>query len=133
MDHVDLLDDRGAVVRDGHLVRAVHDQLVHASRTERGANGISNSLARIDVADQLALALLTFGSIGEQDDRTSLLDGRWTGGETVRVNAVWVEKRGVIRMRFEIRFRLSLKINKRESAWSADRAAITHHFEMILI
>ena len=77
MHHVDLFDDRGAVIRDGHLVRTVHDQLVHAPRTERGSNGVSNSLTGIDIADQLASALLTFGSFGQQNDRTSLVG--WVG------------------------------------------------------
>ena len=64
MNHVDPLDDRGAVIGDGHFVRAVHDQLVHAARAERGTDCVSNSLTCIDVADQLASALLTFGAFG---------------------------------------------------------------------
>lgn len=83
MHDVDLFDDRGAVIRDGHLVRAVHDQFVHASRTERGSNGISNSLTRIDIADQLAAAFLTFGALGQENDRTSL-----------RCRFRWVKKLG---------------------------------------
>lgn len=53
------------------------DQLVHAARSERGAHGVHDRAAGIDVADQLRLALACVRSLLQQDD-LRLLQG--TGG-----------------------------------------------------
>ena len=47
---------------------AVEDQLVHAARAQSGANGVSNGLAGVDVADQLALALTGVSALAQEDD-----------------------------------------------------------------
>jgi len=57
MDHVQQLHDGGAVVADGGLAPGVHDQLVHASRTQGRSDGINNRTACIDVGDNLLFPL----------------------------------------------------------------------------
>lgn len=51
MDDVKKLHDSGAVIRNGDGALVVVNEFVHTTRTERGANGIRNDRARIDVAD----------------------------------------------------------------------------------
>ena len=68
MDDLQQLHDRGAVVGDGHLTVVVVDQLVHAARAEGSAHDVHHGLARVDVADQLPLALRCVRPFLEQND-----------------------------------------------------------------
>jgi hypothetical protein len=60
-----------------HLVTGV-DKLVHAARAERRAHGLHDGLTRIDVADQLRLALTGVRALLEQDNLRLLLVRRAT-------------------------------------------------------
>jgi hypothetical protein len=55
---------------DTHSV--IDDEFVHAAWTQRRAHGIDHCHARIDVADQLRLALACVRALPQEDDRRLL-------------------------------------------------------------
>ncbi len=57
MDNIQELHDGGAVVADGGLAAGVHNELVHAARAQRRANGVHYGAAGVDVGYDLLLAL----------------------------------------------------------------------------
>lgn len=57
------------------LTPVIHDELVHAPRPQRGAHGLGDHLAGIDVADELRDPLRGVGALLQQDNRC------WLGGE----------------------------------------------------
>lgn len=59
---------------EGHTP-IVHDELVHATRAQRGAHGLGDHLARVDVAHQLRDALRGVRALLEQDNRSGLQGG----------------------------------------------------------
>jgi len=75
---LELLHQRRAVVRDGHIAGLVVDQLVHAARPERGAHNVHDRLARVNIADQLRLPLRRVGALLEKDD-LRLHHAAWSG------------------------------------------------------
>ena len=67
MHDVQQLHDRSAVVGDGD-VPALIDQFIHSTGSKRGADGVHDGHAGIDVANELGLALRCIGSLLEDDD-----------------------------------------------------------------
>jgi len=58
----------------------VDDELVHAARAERGADGVGDSLAGVDVGDELATALGRVRALPQEDDlRLHHHGGGWVG------------------------------------------------------
>jgi len=51
------LHDGRTIVGDGNLALVVMNQLVHPARAQRGPHHVDHRLARVDVADELRLAL----------------------------------------------------------------------------
>mmetsp|Transcript_22640 Transcript_22640/g.65168 ORF Transcript_22640/g.65168 Transcript_22640/m.65168 type:complete len:482 (+) Transcript_22640:434-1879(+) len=64
------LHDGRPVVADGHLP-PVEDELVHPPGAEGRPDGVGHRLARVDVANQLGLALRGVGSLAEEDNPRS--------------------------------------------------------------
>ena len=63
MHDLQQLHERRAVVRDRDGALVVVDELVHAARAERGAHDVDDRLARVDVRDELRLALRRVGAL----------------------------------------------------------------------
>ena len=61
------LHDRGTVVGDRYFSLLVHE-LVHTAGAQGGADNVRNRSARVDVADELRLALGGVGPLLQQDD-----------------------------------------------------------------
>lgn len=53
MDHINRLENGGAVVGNGGLAAFDDDELVHSARSQRGSNGIGHQLAGVNVADDM--------------------------------------------------------------------------------
>lgn len=68
VDNIEHLHHRRAVIRDGHRGTLSIDQLVHTARTQSRANYIDDSLARIDVANELGDTLRGISALAEQND-----------------------------------------------------------------
>lgn len=54
----------------------VMNELVHASRAERGAHSVSKRHARVDIGDQLRRALAGIGTLFEKNDLRLLRSGQ---------------------------------------------------------
>ena len=63
-------------ILQGPLTVTVHDKFVHASRTQRGRNGLGHYLACVDVADDLGLSLRSVGPLLQKDDLRGLFGGQ---------------------------------------------------------
>eukprot|EP00047_Mylnosiga_fluctuans_P001742 m.221713 g.221713 ORF g.221713 m.221713 type:complete len:557 (-) comp10637_c0_seq1:26-1696(-) len=62
------LHDGSAVVGNGGLTTVIDHKLVHATRTQCSADCINDGLARVDIADKLALALRRVCALLQQDN-----------------------------------------------------------------
>ena len=62
------LHDGRTIVGDGNLALVIMNQLVHPARAQRGPHHVDHRLARVDVADELRLALRGVGALLEQDN-----------------------------------------------------------------
>mmetsp|Transcript_1370 Transcript_1370/g.4189 ORF Transcript_1370/g.4189 Transcript_1370/m.4189 type:complete len:606 (+) Transcript_1370:131-1948(+) len=67
VNNVQQLHNRRAVVGDGDSLAVVH-QLVHAARAERRSDRVHDRAARINVRDELRLALRRVRAFAQQDD-----------------------------------------------------------------
>ena len=64
---IEELHDGGAVVGDGG-VSPIEHKLVHAAGSKSGSHGVSDSLACVDIADDLRLSLRGISALLEKDD-----------------------------------------------------------------
>ena len=68
MHDLQQLHERGTIVGDGDGALVVVDELIHAARPERGAHDVDDGLTRVDVGDELRLALRGVGALLEEDN-----------------------------------------------------------------
>lgn len=82
VDNVQQSHDGGAIIGDCDCSLCV-DELVHAPWPKRRADSLYNSLAGVDVANQLPLALASVGALTQQNDLGALQRGRRGARECV--------------------------------------------------